>query len=157
MNTHTQFLLPPLQSSEQQRREGGLEDMEIQFDEEQSPLPVDEGDMEQVESEEGSSGDAEEGEEEEEGPPPRPGRRVTFEQRDRLAIEFEERDMYQHSEFVWCMKVTVWFFVYRESPIHCQFVLPVKLPLVSITVCRFKREGPGHDSCIPEGVQQHES
>lgn len=72
--------------------------MEIQGEEEHSPLAAAEGDMEQAEYEEGSGGGAEEEEEEDEGPPPRPGRRVTFEQRDKLAVEFQERDMYQHSE-----------------------------------------------------------
>lgn len=66
----------------------------------------DDGEMEQADEygdeeeggDNGEEGEGEEEEEEDEGPPPRPGRRVTFEQRDKLAVEFEERELYRRSE-----------------------------------------------------------
>lgn len=79
--------------------------MDIDGDRDLSP-EGDEGDMEQTEEYEeeeegGENGEEEEGEGEEVedvGPPPRPGRRVTFEQQDKLAVEFQERELYQRSE-----------------------------------------------------------
>ena len=71
--------------------------MDIDRDREPSPLG-EEGDMEQAEEYEDEEEGSVEGEGEEEGPPPKPGRRVKFEQRDRLAVEFQERGMYQRGE-----------------------------------------------------------
>lgn len=75
--------------------EEGVVVMDTEGDREVSPQ-----DMEQSEGYDEEEDEVEKVEYEEEdiGPPPRPGRRVQFEPKDRLAVELQERDMHRRSK-----------------------------------------------------------
>ena len=72
--------------------EGDDEEGDMFFDEEDEREREREADREEKEK---RKEEGEETEEEDEEPPDRPGRKVKFEQRDKLAVEFEERDLWK--------------------------------------------------------------